>query len=72
MDHLTTLDDPQAPPCRGRDVAALRRYAVACRSSALVAGRAGLAELSDRLTSIADTVELALEDLRRSDLAAAA
>lgn len=60
------------PPCRGQHPAALRRYVVACRSSALVAGRAGKHELAARLLDLADQVEQAVSDTVRANWAAAA
>lgn len=76
MDQLELPEDIAAqvgmPPCRGRHVTALRRYVVACRSSACVAERTGSAELARRLSELASRVELALEAEHRSALAALA
>ncbi len=76
MEQLAVLEDIGAhlgmPPCRGRQVSALRRYVVACRSSACVADRTGCGELAHRLRELADRVEFALDSELRSAVAALA
>lgn len=72
MEPMDFAPESGMPPCRGQHPGALRRYAVACRSSALVAGRAGKHELATRLFDLADQVEQAVSDSLRANWAAAA
>lgn len=60
------------PTCRGLDASALRRYAVACRASALVADREGRRDLAARLLERASQVLLAIESERRYGIVATA
>lgn len=75
MEHLYRETHPAGvglPTLRGRRPGDLRRYAVACRASAVIAARQGKHDLVARLTDLAAGVECSLEDLRRADVAATA
>ncbi|MEI2732222.1 MAG: hypothetical protein V9G08_09535 [Dermatophilaceae bacterium] len=72
MEQMDIMSEAGMPPCRGQNCAALRRYVVACRSSALVAGRTGRHDLAARLLELADRVERHVVDRTRADWAAAA
>jgi hypothetical protein len=72
MEQMVLPEGFGMPPCRGRQVSALRRYIVACRSSACVAGRTGRSDLARQLVELADRVEQALEAEHRGALAALA
>lgn len=72
MEQMDIIPGAGMPPCRGQNCAALRRYVVACRSSAFVAGRAGRHDLAARLLELADRVERLVVDRTRADWASAA